>query len=177
VNNATINMGVQVPLLYPNTFLQICGQEWDCWIIWQFFLVFLRRLYIAFQGECTNLHSHQQCIRFPFNPHPCKYLLLLVFMMITILIGGGLLMWFWFAFCLWPEMLYTPSCVFWPLGLLPLKELCSVHFSSFFIGSLIFGSLVFPCKLCFFFLVLGFELRAYTLSHSTSPFFVKGFVR
>jgi hypothetical protein len=23
--------------------------------------------------------------------------------------------------------------------------------------------------------VLGFELRAYTLSHSTSPFFVKGF--
>jgi hypothetical protein len=30
--------------------------------------------------------------------------------------------------------------------------------------------------LCFFFfLVLGLELRAYTLSHSTSPFFVMGF--
>jgi hypothetical protein len=29
----------------------------------------------------------------------------------------------------------------------------------------------------FIFLVLGFELRAYTLSHSTSPFFVKGFSR
>jgi hypothetical protein len=27
----------------------------------------------------------------------------------------------------------------------------------------------------FFFSVLGFELRAYTLSHSTSPFFVMGF--
>jgi hypothetical protein len=27
----------------------------------------------------------------------------------------------------------------------------------------------------FFFVVLEFELRAYTLSHSTSPFFVKGF--
>jgi hypothetical protein len=27
----------------------------------------------------------------------------------------------------------------------------------------------------FFFVVLGFELRAYTLSHSISPFFVKGF--
>jgi hypothetical protein len=26
----------------------------------------------------------------------------------------------------------------------------------------------------FFFAVLGFELRTYTLSHSTSPFFVKG---
>jgi hypothetical protein len=28
----------------------------------------------------------------------------------------------------------------------------------------------------FFFVVLGLELRAYTLSHSTSPFFVKGFI-
>jgi hypothetical protein len=27
----------------------------------------------------------------------------------------------------------------------------------------------------FFVAVLGFELRAYTLSHSTSPFFVMGF--
>jgi hypothetical protein len=27
----------------------------------------------------------------------------------------------------------------------------------------------------FFFVVLGFEPRTYTLSHSTSPFFVKGF--
>jgi hypothetical protein len=30
-------------------------------------------------------------------------------------------------------------------------------------------------KHIFFFVVLVFELRAYTLSHSTSPFFVKGF--
>jgi hypothetical protein len=29
--------------------------------------------------------------------------------------------------------------------------------------------------LFFFFVVLGFELRAYTLSHSTSPTFVMGF--
>jgi hypothetical protein len=29
----------------------------------------------------------------------------------------------------------------------------------------------------FFFAILGFELRAYTLSHSTSPFFVMGFFR
>jgi hypothetical protein len=29
--------------------------------------------------------------------------------------------------------------------------------------------------LFYHFLVLGFELRAYTLSHSTSPFFVMGF--
>jgi hypothetical protein len=29
----------------------------------------------------------------------------------------------------------------------------------------------------FFFVVLGLELRAYTLSHSTSPFFVMGVFR
>jgi hypothetical protein len=29
----------------------------------------------------------------------------------------------------------------------------------------------------FFFSVLGFELRAYTLSHFTSPIFVKGFFK
>jgi hypothetical protein len=29
----------------------------------------------------------------------------------------------------------------------------------------------------FFFELLGFELRAYTLSHSTSPFFVLGFIK
>jgi hypothetical protein len=29
----------------------------------------------------------------------------------------------------------------------------------------------------FFFPVLGFELRAFALSHSTSPFFVKGFFK
>jgi hypothetical protein len=32
-------------------------------------------------------------------------------------------------------------------------------------------------KNIFFFLVLGLELRAYTLSHSTSPIFVKGLLR
>jgi hypothetical protein len=31
--------------------------------------------------------------------------------------------------------------------------------------------------LSFFFSVLGLELRAFTLSHSTSPIFVKGFSR
>jgi hypothetical protein len=36
-------------------------------------------------------------------------------------------------------------------------------------------SLLFLGSFLGFFLVLGFELRAYTLSHSTSPFFVMDF--
>jgi hypothetical protein len=37
------------------------------------------------------------------------------------------------------------------------------------------NGLCFCLFVCLFFAVLGFELRTYTLSHSTSPFFVMEF--
>ena len=44
-------------------------------------------IYTIFDGGCTNLHSHQECIMGPFSPHPVQHLLFLVFLKIAILIG------------------------------------------------------------------------------------------
>jgi hypothetical protein len=89
VNNGAINMRVQVSVLYPDVhsfrympMSSITGSYGSS------SFSFLRNRHTDFHSGCTNLHSHEECVRVPFSSqHSQQHLLLFVFLIIAILTG------------------------------------------------------------------------------------------
>ena len=74
INSAATNIGVHVSLsdlvssvcMPSNGAARLCGSSIPR---------FLRNLHIVLHSGWMSLHSHQQCKRIPFSPHPLQHLL------------------------------------------------------------------------------------------------------